>query len=651
LNTPQVPSVEWIQGPPPAGSDGGRRWRRWKVFVGVLLVAALAGVAIVYSRAPLYRASASVLTVKPKAVDMRSEEADQEHVAIQRRLLLGDALLKRVTDALAADDPGQAVDPDVLRNVLSAHPVPDTNLLELRAEGGDPAWLQGVVNQWAGAYETFRAEQIAEVAGRTTAELEEEQARLQQRITASRAELQAFRESHDIVSLERAENSTLARLNGLNAALNKARERVVEARAARAAVQEAVAKGETVIPAEQKADIARQQLDVQRMRDRLAKLNERYTQKYLDRDPVLKALPEQLREAERDLERALALARRTVLDEAAQAVDAAERSVVELEAELAEHQQRVQQFTASFKEFKALEEGLARLEALYADNAERLAQIQVQNREKYPPVQVVDWAILPTRPVYPDYQRDLFIALGVAFALALFVTWLLEYLGERPRTVPYMGLRVYGHGGAATGALDAPTDGRAALPGAAPGPGLPRAAAPPGPAPRELRHPEVQALLEAADEVLAGYVALLLSGVAPQELALLQAHCLDASTRVLSVPGTRPRDLQLGEAAAVQLAGLLRVQPGPTLSVNLSQLEGALAGTAARAGIAEPQQVTLPALRYTYALYLVRQGLALDELSGQLGELDPGLAAWLADYAPPAAERTLGQVQTVFPGL
>jgi uncharacterized protein involved in exopolysaccharide biosynthesis len=644
--------VEWIQGPSQGAGDSGRRWRRWKVFLGVLLVAVVAGLAIVYSRSPVYRASASVLTVKPKAVDMRSEEADQEHVAIQRRLLLGDALLQRVTDAVGADAAGQAVDPDALRTVLSAHAVPDTNLLELRAEGGDPAWLQGVVNHWAEAYETFRAEQIAEVAGRTTAELEEEQARLQARIDAARSELQAFREANDIVSLERGENRTLAQLNGLNASLGKARERLVEARAAQAAVQEAVAKGETVIPREQKADIARQQLEVQRMRDRLAKLNERYTPAYLERDPVLKALPEQMREMERDLERALALAGRTVLDESSQAVDAAERSVAELETELAAHQQRVQQFTESFKEFKALEEGLARLETLYADNAERLAQIQVQNREKYPPVQVVDWAILPTRPVYPDYQRDLFIALGVAFALALFVTWLLEYLGERPKPVPYMGLRVYGQNGAQAGALDAGV-GRDALPGVAPGPGLPPGAAPRalGPPPRELRHPEVQALLQTADEVVAGYAALLLSGVAPQELALLHAHCFDTEARILNVPGSRPRHLELGDNAAARLTGLLQMQSAPTLDLGLPQLDGALAGTAARAGISDPQQVTARALRHTYALYLVRQGLPLHQLPRQLGELDPEMAAWLADYATADAALSLEQVQRVFPGL
>jgi hypothetical protein len=531
--------------------------------------------------------------------------------------------------------------------------VPDTNLLELRAEGEDPAWLQAVVNRWAEAYERFRAEQIAEVSRRTTAELEDEQVRLQERIDAARSELQLFRESHDIVGLERGENRALAQLNGLNAALSKARERLVEARGAQAAVQEAVAKGETVIPREQKADIARQQLEVQRVRDRLASLNGRYTRKYIERDPALKALPEQLREMELDLERALALARRTVLDESAQAVDAAERSFAELETELAAQQQRVQQFTESFREYTALEEGLARLETLYADNAERLAQIQVQNREKYPPVQLVDPAIQPTRPIYPDYQRDLFIALGAAFALALFVTWLLEYLGERPKPVPYMGLRVYGLNGTQTGTLQAAGAERQVLPGTGEGLRLPAGAAQPGPrgAPRELRYPEVQALLEAADEVPAGYVALLLSGVAPQELALLDAQCFDVGTRTLNVPGSRPRRLELGEMAAMRLVGMLQMQSAPSSALGLAELDGALADSAARAGIFEPRQVTAQALRLTYALYLVRQGLPLQELPRQLGDLEPEMSVWLADYATPDSPFGLEQVQRVFPVL
>ncbi|MGB5255072.1 MAG: hypothetical protein WBN68_20380, partial [Sedimenticolaceae bacterium] len=278
MNTTQLPSVELIQGPPP-DAPAQPQGRRLKVFFGVLLLSAAVGLAIVYGRSPVYRAVASVLTVKPKAVDMRSEEADIEHVAIQGRLLLGEELLGRLSQRLSEEGDQDISGIDALRNALSAVPVPETNLLELRAEGGVPEQLQRVVNRWAESYEEFRAEEIEAATGRTTAEIEDQQAQLQMKIDAARLELQQFREAHDIVSLEREENRSLAKLKGLNNSLNKARETLIEAQARKAAVDEAIARGETVIPSEQKSDISRLKLDVSRMRARMADLRQQYTQR------------------------------------------------------------------------------------------------------------------------------------------------------------------------------------------------------------------------------------------------------------------------------------------------------------------------------------------------------------------------------------
>ena len=100
MNTPQLPSVELVQGTPPNDPVGPARRRRWKVFFAVLIIGAAIGLTLVYGREPVYRASASVLTVEPKAVDTRSSEADIEHVAIQGRLLLGEELLNRLSRQL-----------------------------------------------------------------------------------------------------------------------------------------------------------------------------------------------------------------------------------------------------------------------------------------------------------------------------------------------------------------------------------------------------------------------------------------------------------------------------------------------------------------------------------------------------------------------
>ncbi len=662
MNTYQVPSVELIQGPTATHPAHPVRWRRWKVFLGVLLAASVIGLAVVYGRTPLYRASASVLTVKPKAVDARSAEADAEHVAIQGRLLLGEDLLGRLAAVLSADGHADIADVDSLRAMLSAIPVPETNLLELRAQGADPQQLQHAVNSWAATYETFRAEEIEAATGRTTAELEEEQASLQAKIDAARRDLLAFREAHDIVSLERDENHNLARLKGLNESLNKARDRLVEANAKYVAIQDAIAKGETVVPPEYKSELTKKQLEVERLRDQIHDLNQKFTPRYMERDPALKALPAELHELERDLARATRIGQRTVVDEAQQDIDTARGAVASLEMQLAEHQQKVQVFTDRFKEFKSLEEGLARLESLYGDSEERLAKIQVRNFKKYPPIQVVDRASVPTRPVYPNYERDLLIALGVALVLALFATWLLEYLTGRANEPqgPYMGMRIYPpaqgpqlSGGEVTGVLSsqaapaaaslahqaAPTAAASALPANLPV------------MPRELALPEVQALLDSADELTGGYCALLLSGVSPVELPLMHAPCIDHDAGVVSVPGAYPRDLEVGAGAWQRLHAFVARLSRGSLSLPTEELDANLAVAAADAGVAHPVSVTATALWHSYVLFLVRQGVRLSDLPQRVGNLTPDLQLALAYFSPPGANRSLSASNWVYPLL
>ena len=651
MNTPQLPSVELIQGSPQPEPTGPARWRRWKVFFSVLLLSSAVGLAIVYGRDPIYRAAASILTVKPKAVDRRSEEADIEHVAIQGRLLLGEELLGRLAQRLAEEGDDNIAGLDQLRSILSVVPVPETNLLELRAEGEYPEQLQRAVNRWAESYEGFRAEEIEAATGRTTAELTDEQAQLQLKIEAAREELLGFREANDIVSLERDENRSLATLKGLNNSLNKAREALVEARARKMAIDEAIANGETVIPSEQKNDMTRMKLDVERTRARVADLKQKYTQRYIDRDPVLKNLPGMLNEMERELVRALELGERTVKDEAQQDVATAEASVTALERELIEHQDKVQKFTERFKEFKAMEEGLAGLEKLANENKARLAKIEVQNLKKYPPIQVVEWARVPSRPIYPDYERDLMIALAAALGLALFVTWLVEYLSERSRpshATPYLGVRIYPDGRTQT--IAAPQVHNQLNHDAT------VAAAPPAPAnlpilPRELAGAELKSLMAVADPLTAGYAALLLSGISPYELPLLHSACFDSSGDRIEVPGASRREITIGQGAWRRLEPVLAEMAGSKMAVPLPELDQRLVGCAREAQLADPGSINALSLWHSYVLYLVRQGIDASALAARAGAIPPDVHGTMMHFAPPGGNRPLSSIEFIHPIL
>ncbi|MCB1800236.1 MAG: hypothetical protein KDI82_00970 [Gammaproteobacteria bacterium] len=657
MNPSQMPSVELIQGPtspPSVPTRGG--WRRWKVFFPVLIVTALVGLAIVYGREPVYRASASILTVKPKAVDTRSADADIEHVAIQGRLLLGEDLLGRLARTLETDPSGTLLGIDALQTMLDVVPVPETNLLELRAEGNDPALLQTLVNRWADTYEVFRAEEIEAATGRTTAEIEDEQVRLGARIETAREALQAFRETNEIVGLERGENKAMASLRGLNDALNKARESLVSAEARKAAVEAAVARGETVVPDQQKQQVAELRLNVQRLEGHIADLRRKYTQAYIDRDPNLKLLPEQLRSLRRDLQSLLDVAKITVVDEATQAVNAAAATLAATERQLQQQQTDVQVFNERYREFQALEEDLARLEKLSADNQQRLAQIQVKNLKDFPPIQIVDRARLPTRPIHPDYERDLMIALGIALALALFATWLAEYLSEKPRpsaAAPYVGVKIVtGDPNRALGRPDV-IDNRltaASTNGALAAPAQPRNRALPA-LPRELGGGEVQALIGIGDPQVNAYACLLLSGVSPYELPLVHRDLFAPGGQRLNVPGASTRTIELAPDSWRHLAAVFGNGDSASMTLPVAVLDQRLRDAARNAGLADSNSVSALSLWHTYVVYLVRQGIDDDALHDQVGMIPPDILHALRQFSPPGGRRPAAQIDFTYPAL
>jgi uncharacterized protein involved in exopolysaccharide biosynthesis len=612
----------------------------------VFVLIAGTGLAWNYVRPAVYRAVATVLTVKPKAVDTRSEEADLEHVTIQGRALMGDLMLEKVAAALGEEQPGTVLERDELRNLLSLIPVEETNLIELRAEGSDPVLLQSAVNAWAEAYEGLRQSQIAQLRAETMAELEDEQAALQLTIQERQEALGQFRERHDIVSLDSADNQAPAKLKGLNQSLNKARERLVEAEAARAAVMTAIGQGKTVVPKDQRAALTAKQIEAQKLRDRLASLNARYTRAYLDRDPLLKALPEMLAELEREVAGMQAIGQRQVVEETEQEVEAANASVRALKAQLRAHQSDAQGFTAVFSKHEVLQEEVAKLQDLSASNAERLAQIQARNLEKYPPVKVVDWAALPSRPIFPHYARDAVIVLGIALLTALFVTWLIEYLTghRRQDPLPYTGVRVWPSGPPAQTALDvAPGSPALAHQGAeqliAPTPT------------REMEQAEVLALLQAADPVTAGYIALLLSGVAPQELHLLEHEAFDLDAGWVLVPGEDARAIPLGRGALQRLE-VCRKAIGEYLGGSDQEaVDSRLAVAAVDAGLPDAGSALARGLWYTYLVYLIRQGARLADLPQRVGSLPHTELRSLARYSPPGANRPLAEIDAVYPLL
>ena len=415
---------------PPVNRPAGRS-RRLAVFLMTFIVCLAIGLFYNFQRAAIYRSSASLLTVAPPEVDQLGAEADIQHVAIQRHRLLSQPLFEAVVqklDSERSDDEIEVPSVDQLQLMLDVVSVPETNLVELRAEGPDAAMLPRVVNAWVNVYLGMRAEEIRRVTAETTDALRQQYEALGEKLTQKREELDEFRKDNEILSIGRDENQVLARLKGLNDSLNTAIEEEIKARARLDAINAAIERGQTVVPDQDKRSLTQLETRAQELREQLAELDRRYTREFLSLSPELKVIPEQLAELENKISRKHNLGRTIVVTMAQQEYAAAQQTTTALRQELEDHKQKATEFTAKFAEHEARVEDLARLEELYRVAEERLVQIDVKNREKYPQVMVVDWAFMPDEPIWPHYLRDAGFVLAGSLLIALFMVWLVDFL-------------------------------------------------------------------------------------------------------------------------------------------------------------------------------------------------------------------------------
>jgi polysaccharide biosynthesis transport protein len=558
LSDVEVLSGNGAETPYTLARPGRESRRRLTVFFLTFLACLTAGQFYNYQRPAIYRSNASLLTVAQQGVDQTGTEADIQHVMLQRQKLLGKPLLDEVLRRLKSDGSGvkeSGLTVYQLQSMLSVEPVAETNMVGLQAQGADPALLALVVNTWINSYLDLRAEEIRSLTQNTTQLLQKQYAEMEQKLKQKRADLDTFRKDNEILSLERDENQILSKLKGLNEALNTANEEKIKAKARLDAINAAVSDGRVVVPEGDKRTMAMMEQRAQQLREQLAELDRRFTRNYIALSPTLKVIPEKLQKLENKIKAAVESGRSIVTNVAQQEYAAARQTVDELQKQLEEHKRRAGEFTTRFSEHKAQQDDLVSLEELYREIEGRLVQIQVENRQKYPQVKVVEWAFPPKEPVYPQYQRDAALVLALSVLAGLFVVLLVEFLapGEKP-----------GAGTTITGV--------ALYPGAAPNsighsqhveeleygrtPALEHQQQ------GELSEQDIELFLKGADPAARWIMVLLLHGLALDEIRALQPDDCDLERLELKVRGDSPRGIKLSPGAMAYMPAADGMFPG-----------------------------------------------------------------------------------------
>ncbi len=417
---------------------------RAQVFILVFLIVAAIGLVYTFLQPSVFQSRASVLMAALTAVDQSSGDADIEHVAIQRRILLGSELVTS-TQNLLIERGYAASNESEVGKMLDVEPVIDTNLVEMVAQGTDASLLPIAIDTWIEVYLAARAADIAQSLGDTHDIISEEVSGLEQKIEIGREELAQFRAQNNIVSAERAENESLSRLNGINDSLNKALDDEVRAQSELDAIQEALSRGDTVVPDRDQSALSQLEIELQQLKLQLAELDQRYTREYLARQPSLSVLPGQIEELDAEISRRGKAGGKVVLDEALREYAAAQRTVVNIRKQYEEHKLEVEAFTQIFLVHQSRVSDLEDLEALLRESRTRLVQLETSQVQRYPQVTVIASASLAQR-IGPNYLLNTLLTFAIALFTAVFGAWLRTFLGHQKPDVPPItvtGVRVY----------------------------------------------------------------------------------------------------------------------------------------------------------------------------------------------------------------
>jgi len=676
MNTPAVAGPVPVHDPVRAVPDGGgfpprRPLRRGRLFILVFGALTALVLALNWLRPAIYRSAATLLVEAPAqggqmaapigvgdgtasgTVMLAAPTRSAQLLATERERLLATPLLQALAEEFSSELTGleRAADPyAALQAMTQVKYDATTSLLDVGLEGRTPDLLKRVLDRWLARYEEARTTLTMQSRDTDDRAATEQLAALDAKIAARRAEIDAFRAAHGIVSEERTENTHAAKLTGLNESINKAEDEEMRAAARLDALRVAAAAGKPVAEAQNLAAIGRLQEKVETLRDMVRAQRDQFTEKFAQIAPEIVAARKDLEQAEQDLAAMRQRAEAEVMTRAEQELATARDAKLALMQQQGALKGELNDFSRSFDELGTLRARLAELETQAAPLRERLVKSEVAAADLAPRVSVLAAPSLPTRPLRPDYVRDALLGVGGAFLAALLVTWLVEFLTRAaPGSVLPPQPQIY----SLNTQLFPPPDGGLALPAGrvadAPALALPV----PPQRQRELAPEEVAALLAIADARARLLVALLVSGVDAIEVAALRGGDLDAAgtlalptRRLLLAPGVSRLWRQV---AAGDEAPLLAATPGSALS--LADLAGTLVYVAHDAGLVHPEEITAGALRHTCFAWLVRQGLRLGELPRVGGALAPAQIASYAPLAPPGAGRSLEQIAPWYPAL
>lgn len=610
--------------------------KRIVLFMLIFVPLVLALLSYVFLQPAVYQSKATVLTMAPASI--QQTEIGQPNAGQHKPFLLGQALLEQTAERLNTKKGDLSWTVDQLRAIFKVNPIPDTNLLQLMAEGANPNALQTALNAWIDTYVKSRAQYLEEHTQKTIEQIAEQTDLVNRQVADKRKEIERFRLQYNIVSADNADNPIQARLQGLNESLNRALDDELKAKTKLDSVRNALSQGKQVVPESETQALAALSQQAVDLRDRLKRIQDQYTSEYIQLNPGLRQVKEQLVNVEKAIDEQTRSGASVALQEAENHYAAAHQTVLATQRQLAEHKLQAAEYTSQFSRLQSMQQELEQLESKRQEAEQRRANIEAGQRQNYPQVDVVDWASLPEKPIRPDYALQALFAFAGALLIALFGVWTIDFLsrdptGERSGSITLAGIHLHPNSPNAFVKQGVVQQGVSRDPIK----NLEKNTL------RELSATEVVTLFTNADQQTREIISLLLNGLSVTEIVSLTVDCFNLEEQHIQIPLSK-RFVVMTQCSAEIFAEHCLQARWRQQTLNAAEIDALLQCAAIDSGFPKPRQFSAEALRYTYTLFLIRQGVKLAELRKIIGPVAPSRLLELARFSPEHAGLPLDRV-------
>ena len=381
----------------------------------------------------------------------------------------------------------------------------------------------------------------------------------------------------------------------------------------------------------------------EKLRAQLAEYQARYTADYIELNPNLRRVKEQLDAIELKIADKIRNGKTYAEQDAENNYSAARQASLSIRQQLEDHKKKASEYTTQFANLQALQQELSRLESLQQETKQRLVDLDVKQRQQYPQVDVVEWASRDDKPIRPIYWQESLWAFALSLMTALLAVVIVDYLNRKPTAPPSMslgGIHLHQRPQAILDLQPAATINIDRQP---------RTALTENTSFRELTLPEMSSLFGSAEPQTRGLIALLLNGLSTDEILNLTEASLDNAQQRIVI--TAQRKLPMTQCLA-ELIERDKLLPDWT---SVDEINALICCAAIDGKLDRPEHINAETLRYTYILFLVRQGIRLADLTKITGALPSSLLLELSRYSPeqtglPLESINLDYFPTNYPG-